>query len=478
MKIVKERTRLIFSEYTEADLRDLKQLVSTIDNTFIYEDEMKHLVYLPVGIQPTVEKTFRLPVADHSTNYWQPASIADPIGQPFEPRNQMQTDSIEFTMRSVKRERKVGLILPPGSGKTYVASYCAVKTGLRTLIIAPTTGVRDQWADSLISMVKVDPKRVRTISSTADLISFDGDFAVTLQSTLSGMIKKLDLERLLRDKRFGTKIIDEAHMFFNNIIRVDGSCNFKNNWYLTATFGRSNEEEDELYHRMFGDIDLFRVKDKKPTIFNRKPGDIYGQKPHMNVTVCWLNGGLNREQIGSVAGATRYGISLPKYTDLIIPADGTRTKFVDKLIKIVHLADKQADYGRTLILVPTINSVETVADHLRKEFPNRKIGTIHSKNDKAANDRVKAEDEIIISTVKSSGTGFDVKDLAKLIVAEQFKSAILAEQVSGRLRRRPDGKDTYMYDIVDRSVRQLRVWGAARSQFLKRKSKKFTVTNM
>ena len=39
----------------------------------------------------------------------------------------------------------------------------------------------------------------------------------------------------------------------------------------------------------------------------------------------------------------------------------------------------------------------------------------------------------------------------------------LADQVSGRLRRRDDEKDTYMWDIVDADVKQLRAWANARA---------------
>ena len=80
--------------------------------------------------------------------------------------------------------------------------------------------------------------------------------------------------------------------------------------------------------------------------------------------------------------------------------------------------------------------------------------------------------------MKSCGTGFDVKGLSKLIVAEQFKSWILADQVSGRLRRRPDGKVTYMWDIVDASIPQLRAWANARADVLRRKSKSFKVIDL
>ena len=142
------------------------------------------------------------------------------------------------------------------------------------------------------------------------------------------------------------------------------------------------------------------------------------------------------------------------------------------------MAEKEVDYGSTLVLTPTIASVEILREHVEKMFPDKKVGTYHSRNTKAENDKNKATCDILISTVKSCGTGFDVKGLSKLIVAEQFKSWILADQVSGRLRRRPDGKDTYMWDIVDASIPQLRAWANARADVLRRKSKSFKVIDL
>lgn len=371
---------------------------------------------------------------------------------------------------------------------TFMACYSAIKVGLRTLIIVPTSGIKVQWADTLINMFNVDPERVKLINSPKDFINIKADFVIVSQASLAVLNKTYNLEKIMKDNKFGIKIIDEVQMWFHNIIKVDGNSNICHNWYLTGTFGRSGQEENDLYQQMFGDLAMFREKDKKATIFNRKPGNIYGMKPHMHVKMMWTKSGLSKEEIKSVTSSMRYseragkwmryGISIPAYTELVIPSDGTMTKFLSNVLKIVKMANKEVTYGKMLILSPTIASVNVIFGYLQKMYPDKKIGTINSRNSKAENDRVKAECEILISTVKSCGTGFDVKDLSKLVVAEQFKSWILADQVSGRLRRRPDGKDTYMWDIVDAQIPQLRAWANARADVLKRKSKTFKVIDM
>lgn len=371
---------------------------------------------------------------------------------------------------------------------TFMACYSAIKVGLRTLIIVPTSGIKVQWGETLTGMFKVPPERVKVVNAPKDFINVKADFVVVTQASLSVLNKTYDLEKIMKANKFGIKVIDEVQMWFHNIIKVDANSNIANNWYLTGTFGRSGDTENRIYQEMFGDLAIFREKEKKPTIFNRKPGNVYGMKPHMHVKMMWTHSGLSKEEIASVTSSMRYseregkwmryGISIPAYTELVIPSDGTMTKFLSKILQVVEMAEKEVKYGRMLILSPTIASVNVIAAYVEKMFPNKKIGTINSHNSKAENDRVKAECDILISTVKSCGTGFDVKDLSKLVVAEQFKSWILADQVSGRLRRRPDGKETYMWDIVDADIRQLRAWANARADVLKRKSKTFKVVDM
>jgi superfamily II DNA or RNA helicase len=457
-----------------------------MDNIFIYTDDDKNIVYLPTGLQHIVEDKFKIKIEDNSKSYWEYNTITKPEKNPFTPRDQMQIDIIKFTIDNTKDGRNIGIIAPPGGGKTAMTCSCAIEVGLKTLIIVPTTNVRGQWKDTLIKMFGVPASNITEVDSPEKFINVKTDFCIILQASLNAINKKYDLEKVMKTNKFGTKIIDEAHMYFNNTIKIDGSSNIKNNWYLTATFGRSAEEENKLYHQMFSDIEIFRVKDKEPTLFNRKPGNVYGQKPHMNVFMYWAPSGLTDDEIKSVSTSKRYnerddkwiryGISIPKYTELVIPSDH-KSLFIRKILNIVNIASK-VPYGRMLILSPTIDSVEILAKYIREMFPKYFVGTIHSRNTKEDNDATKDKADIIISTVKSSGTGFDVKDLSVLISAEQFKSAILAEQVSGRLRRRPDGRDTYMYDVVDASVPQLRNWGSSRAELLKRKSKKFTVVDL
>lgn len=371
---------------------------------------------------------------------------------------------------------------------TFMASYSAIKVGLRTLIIVPTSSIKQQWADTLTGMFNVPEERINVVGGPRDFVNVDRDFTIVTQASLASLNKNYRLDDIMKANKFGTKIIDEVQMWFKNIVNIDACSNIANNWYLTGTFGRSGETENNIYQQMFGDLAIFREQQKKPTIFDRHPGNVYGMKPHWNIKMVWMSGGLSKEEIESVTNSMRYseregkwiryGISVPAYMNLLIPEDGSMTKYLRVLLKVLAKAEKEVTYGRTLMLGSTISSTEIIADYARKMFPSKKVGTVHSHNSKAYNDETKASADIIVSTVSSAGTGFDAPGLSKLILFNPMKSLILTEQCTGRLRRRPDGKDTYMWDVVDKDIRQLRAWANVRADFYRRAGKSFKVIDM
>lgn len=371
---------------------------------------------------------------------------------------------------------------------TFMACYSAIKVGLRTLIITPTSSIKAQWGETLTGMFNVDPSKVLIVNSPRQFFNVTADFVIISQASLASINKTYDLEKVIKANKFGIKVIDEVQMWFHNIIKVDANSNICNNWYITGTFGRSGAEENNLYQKMFGNLNIFREKQKEPTIFDRKPGNVYGMKPHTITKMIWAHSGISHEDLVSVNNSirysersgkwVRYGINVPAYMKIVIPEDGTMTKFLSTILKVIKKAETEVTYGKTLILGNTIATALVVMDYCQKMFPDKKIGTIHSRQSKAENDKAKAECDIIVSTISSCGTGFDWKGLAKLITFAQYQSWILADQISGRLRRRDDQQDTYMYDIVDADVRQLRAWANARADVERRKSKIFKVVNI
>lgn len=488
MKILKERTRLIFTEYNEAEKRYLEDLVASMDNVYMYEDPDGMKLGLPTGMEKSVRRVFtRAEFTDNSSSFWDYARI-QPVEHNAQPRNQLQYDFIDFVLENVSKRQKLAGILGPGTGKTFMAIYSAIKAGIRTLIIAPTSGIKQQWLETITGMFQVPPERAKFVSKPSDLINVNHDFVIVSQASLAVLNKKYDLERILKAGKFGIKIVDEAQMWFKNIVCVDSCSNIANNWYLTGTFGRSGETENRIFQEMFGDLAIFREKMKPPTLFDPRPGNIYGMKPYIHTKMVWTSSRLDKETIKKITSSMRYseregkwmrfGVSIPMWASTVIPSDYSITPFLKTVLTVVKRAENEVPYGKTLVLGPTVNNAEIVAYYLKKILPDKKIGTYHSRNSKEENARNKAECDILVSTDKSAGTGFDVKGLGKLILFSQFKSWILAEQIMFRNRRRDDNKDCYFWDIVDSQIPQLRSWANVRADVYKKKGKTFKVIDL
>jgi len=114
MNVVLERTRLIFSEYTDIEKKKIDDLVATMDKVYTYEDFDNHKIYLPTGMIDPIKKVFpSINIEDKSATYWNYAHIP-PVEHDAEPRNQLQIDFIAFVTESAKKKQKLAGILSPG----------------------------------------------------------------------------------------------------------------------------------------------------------------------------------------------------------------------------------------------------------------------------------------------------------------------------------------------------------------------------
>ena len=183
MKIIEERTRLIFTEYNDLEKRKVEDIVATDDKAFTYEDPDNHIIAFPPGMKPKVKEAFpKINIEDHTNSYWEFARI-DEVQHEMKPRNQLQIDCISFILDCANKKLKAAAIVSPGTGKTFMACYCAIKVGARTLMIAPTSGIKQQWADTLTDMFNVDPSKVKLVSRPVDFVNVKSDFVVVSQAS-------------------------------------------------------------------------------------------------------------------------------------------------------------------------------------------------------------------------------------------------------------------------------------------------------
>lgn len=444
-------THIEIFRYEMGDVPQLEKHLSIYDRAlhkriplgYEYNEENKTL-YIPRGVNlKYLERLFNeKPVINYTADSYDKVSIK----LKTMPRDEVQQKSIAFLtghgeFNRTLWESQLLLQLDPGVGKTYITIASLTVLGLKPIIITHTLRIEDQWIDSFKTMTDLNERDILIIRGTKmmeDMMSVDPSkikqkVYLVNHKTFAQFMKKYGGEKLrefFQHMKFGIKIYDEAHLNFQNTLRIDYYSNTKMTIYLTATFSRSIDTETKLFRTVFSDIISYGAEHKNKDenkhmvyvsmLYNSKPG--YDQIAYMN---------------------TFKGFSKMRYSEYTISCP----KFIDVLLQTVNYFIVRE--GKMLVLSSKIDSANTIADILKEKFPNKRISTFHSKV--SIEDKVFAlEADIICSTPQSAGTGVDIPGLRTLIMTESYSSLVEAEQVSGRLRPYKGGtENTFYVELVD-----------------------------
>lgn len=288
LEITEETTRFVFKDYTDAELSTLRRLIAADGESFLYEDE--EYVACPIGVENYIKKKF--PHATIKKQSPWPAANMKYIPKEFpSPRNKLQRDALKF-MREYKAREQIGLICGVGTGKSYMAANHAITCGKKTLIICPTTEILSQWIKTLTDMFKIPQNRILHINGTPKLSMIGGDYdwVLVLEQTLQTLVQKHTLEETLKKGKFGTKIIDEIHMFLRNNIAIECCSNIAHSLYLTGTFFRTAEEESNLFSAVYHGMLRFEVVDQDEL-------ERYGQQKHIQLYSVVINSKLTKSEV-------------------------------------------------------------------------------------------------------------------------------------------------------------------------------------
>ena len=219
---------------------------------------------------------------------------------------------------------------------------------------------------------------------------------------------------------------DEAHLNFDNMFMID--C-FSNTWltyYVTATPNRSNEDEDIIYRGYFDNVPSISLFDSEVD-------------PHTTYVGIRFNSQPNPMQISDCKNA--YGMDRIKYTNYLVGQEN----FYKMLRILLDMAIKKG--GKHLFYIGTNEAILIVKDWIYKNYPELigQVGVFTSIT-KSEDKKSQLDKMIILSTTKSAGAAVDIPDLVETVVlAEPFKSKVLAQQTFGRTR----AANTTYKDIVD-----------------------------
>lgn len=382
----------------------------------------------------------------------------------YSPRDQVQYEAIQFITGMGKytytrNHSQLSVNLPTGAGKTYVTIVCGALYGVKSLMITSTIGWITQWREKIKEYTDTTDKEIYDITGVASIAKIlrgvvdvsKIKYFLASHDTINSYGKKYGWSKvgeLFKILRVGLKIYDEAHLDFDNICRIDFNSNTFKTLYLTATPARSDRDENKIYQAAFKsvpNINLFNEETDPRTSYLKL---LYNSHPSpVDIEKC----------------STNYGFSMVKYCNYI----GHRPNYYNLLRVIVDMVLRKN--LKTLIYIGTNELISRTYEWLNSNYPEL-IGMIGIYTSMVPKD-IK-EDQlnrlIILSTTKSCGVAMDIPHLGMTVVlAEPFKSKVLAIQTLGRTR----GRNTSYIEVVDVGFKPIRVQSNSKSDVFEKYAK-------
>jgi hypothetical protein len=223
-------------------------------------------------------------------------------------------------------------------------------------------------------------------------------------------------------------------MNFSTNTTIDLNTNIKHNLYLSATYGRNDNDGKRIFEIVF----------PKHIRFGEGNYDKY-----VNIYSYSYNIGNN---IPEKAVLTPQGYSQTKYEKFILKRQYLQALYFSKLFPIIesHFFNVRRVGQKLLILVGLKDMATKLMESLYLKYPymDLNINTYFSDTE----DEILDESDIIISTVGSCGVGRDISNLRTAIVTNSFNAFTLNKQTLGRLRKLKNGDIPHFIYITNEHI--------------------------
>lgn len=472
-KIELYRTHIIVNDYkfgSSSTLENCFKIFNPITFTETYQglyyiEETQQLI-LPRGIDVYfLENLFGVKATP--IEIYDEFERFDDIQIKYLPRDEVQTEALRFMLGVDEYQRnsyspQLSVNLNTGKGKSYCSICTAAYSGIKTIIITYSVKWLQQWKEFICDYTNIKEEEIcmminsSKISRTLKEDSSKYKFILTSHSSIQSYAKNHGWEsigELFKKLKVGIKIYDEAHLNFKTMSMIDFFTNTFKTFYVTATPLRSDSGENQIYQyymKNIPSIDLFD-QDKDPHTdyiaikFNSKPS-------HGVIQSCKNQYGLNRNA----------------YTNYIV----TNENFYKILRIIMNMIITRG--GKTLIYIGTINAIDIIYQWIINNYPEFRYNTCILTS-QTEDKEIVNRNQIILSTTKSAGTAVDIPYLKRtVILAEPFKSEILARQTLGRTR----SDNTEYIEVVDVGFNSISKWFTKKKAIFEKYALSCTIINL
>lgn len=353
----------------------------------------------------------------------------DDIKMKYSPRDDVQKECLSFMLGLGKYNRnnsfsQLSVNLNTGKGKTFVSVYSMAYMKIRSIVITYSVNWLKQWKKCILEYTNLKDDDVYMISGASPIsMILSGRsshikskiFLITHSSLQSyGKTYGWDkVRKLFNILQIGAMYIDEAHLNFDNICRINFSVNVYKTFFITATPIKSDEQENNIYQMSMKNVPAIDLFDPE-------------NDPHTDYVAIKWNSKPTPPQISDCRNI--YGLDRNAYISYVI----NKQNFEYFMFVIMDIVLKKG--GRALFYIGTNEAIVQIYHWIAYWYPNL-IGDIGIYTSIAEDKSLERTKRIILSTTKSAGAAEDFADLkVTVVLAEPFKSEVIARQTLGRTR--------------------------------------------
>ena len=341
-----------------------------------------------------------------------------------------------------------------GTGKTYCGTAATAFLKSKTLVIVPLAKLLTQWKESFTMFTDVDEDDILLVKGSKICEQIlegkhkDKKVFIFMVDTIYSFNKRygdIKTMNMLSATRCHTKIVDEVHLDLKAISIIEALSNFRMNYYMSASAGRTDGKENWMFKNLFTHIPRFgsniQTKEEK----------------HLNIMVKKYYFTPTSHQIKNMIN-NKTGLNTKAYeTELRLSSEQQRSNFEQQLQVILNWTKKNLKEGNKIIVFgQSIEFLYYLQTIIEKVFPDKTA--VYYGGMKKNEKETALNNDIIIATTASLGTGADIKGLQFGINCSTYSSWISVKQISGRLRKLPDGTPTVYIEMVNfgylKTVRQ------------------------
>lgn len=259
-------------------------------------------------------------------------------------------------------------------------------------------------------------------------------------------ITPLDFHRVLG---VSCQINDEIQEDPGLLFRTDLYTNVNTQIYLSATPFTGNDYVTKMINKMLPDSTKVRLPDYN--VFIDCMGLVYSElsikpthylAPYKNT---YNHARYETQMLKSAKRTDRY------------------FKMIKRIVDGVYIKDRQPEQ-KALILCATVNFIHLLVEYLRDQYPDL---AVHEHVSGSPYERLK-ETDIIVSTIKSAGTGVDIANLREVVLCHATDSKKDNLQILGRTRpliNYPDVTPRLTYLICEQIPHHIRYHKNKQSHF-------------